>query len=80
MAGQQRFPVSFKREVEEELLSESSPLAQLNRRYDFLGAHFALEEALWGRETGGKSLLDRESPLGPQCRVRADSGESNHGG
>ena len=34
MAERRRFTANFKRQVVEELLSESSTLAQLSRRYD----------------------------------------------
>ncbi len=80
MAERRRFTATFKRQVVEELLSESSTMGQLNRRYDIssrLIVHWKKRYEGGGADRG--SLSERKGPSGSQCGVGADGGEADDG-
>ena len=80
MAERRRFTANFKRQVVEELLSESSTLAQLSRRYDIssgLIRHWTKRYEQGGLVEG--PLSAREGTSSAQCGVGAD-GEQTHNG
>ena len=80
MAERRRFTANFKRQVVEELLSESSTLAQLEPPLrHLLRTYSTLDEALRTRGPGGGPLSAREGTSSAQCGVGADGGQTHHG-
>ncbi len=70
MADRRRFLASFKRQVVQELLSESSTLGQLSRRYDISSGlivywkkRYGEGKLMEGPSQGEKALLARNAEL-----------------